>query len=114
PRCLMQVWVRRRRLELESAGLAAGIRIDRLVGVDIRRLIAADDRARRLGIHERLQWRQRLLQASPAVIDGFGVRALEPAFAIRYRAPSGARLRSEERRVGNGWRPGWAADQANK
>jgi hypothetical protein len=49
----IQVRVRRPGITINATVLAAAIRIDRLVERNVRRLIATDDRARRLGQNRR-------------------------------------------------------------
>ena len=79
---------------VDAAMLAAAIRIDRLVEGNVRRVVARDDRARRLRLHDRRERRQLLIEIAPAVVDFFGARRLEAPGGIRHRAAPAARARS--------------------
>ncbi len=81
PRREVEIRVRRPRVAVDAAVLAALVRIDRLRERDVRRIVAADDRARRLDPHDRLQ-RRRLVVA---------VRRRRPARPSRRRPARAAR-----------------------
>jgi hypothetical protein len=73
--------------------LAAAIRVDRAVKPDIRRVVAGDDRARRVDVEPRLHPRRLVvLDMAPAVVEGDPLHALEAACVIARGAASLARL----------------------
>ena len=82
----IQIPVRRPRVAVDAAVLAAAVRIDRLLEMDVRRIVAADDRARALLGHDGIRPRRRLVLAIPAVVLARARDRLEAAFAIRRRA----------------------------
>src|SRR5690606_17395782 len=57
----IDVRVARTRVAIDAAVLAAAVRVDRLRDGQVRRVVAAYVRARRLGLHVRLERRQRLV-----------------------------------------------------
>ena len=80
-------------IAVDAAVLAAAIRVDRAVKPDIRRVVAGDDRARRidgeLGFEPR---RLVVLGMLPAVVEGDPFLALEAACLVARGAASLARL----------------------
>ena len=78
-----EIGVARPGIAIDAAVLAAAIRVDRAVKPDIRRVVAGDDRARRidaeLGFEPR---RLALLGMLPAVVEGDPFLALEAAVSL--------------------------------
>src|SRR5690606_7022597 len=87
----IDVRVARTRVAIDAAVLAAAVRVDRLRHRQLRRVVAAYDRARRLGLHDRLERRQRLIERAPAVVVARPGAGREAAFEIQRRAAPFAR-----------------------
>src|SRR3984957_15162084 len=88
--------MRRPRETVDTAVLAAAIRIDRAVEGNVRRIVAGDDLARRIRRHRGLERRQ-FLKALPAVVEGNPRQRLIAARRIRQAAAAAAALAVDQR-----------------
>src|SRR5690606_16511006 len=70
----------------------SAVRVDRLRERQIRRVVAADDRAGGLRLHDGLERRERLLEHAPAVVLARVLERREAAREIQRGAPTLARL----------------------
>ena len=95
PRRQPQIRVRRPRIAIDAAMLAAAIRIDRLRKRQVGRFVACDYRAAGVGCDMRAQRGQRFVGFPvPTIVDAQGRARLEPACRIRYRpAPLARQIR---------------------
>src|SRR5438067_10230665 len=82
----------RPRIAVDAAMLAAAIRVDRAVEADIGRVVAGDDRPRRVDRQNCRQPRRLFLQRAPAIIECDPLLALEAAGFVASGAASLARL----------------------
>ncbi len=90
----IEIGVRRPRVAIDAAVLAALVGIDRLRERDVRRIVAADDRARGLDPHDGLQRRRggfvigRRTRDFPAILDRLPLLAAEAIRRVERRAPA--------------------------
>src|SRR6185312_1864457 len=86
-----EIGVRRPRETVDAAVLAAAIGIDRPVEADVGTVVAGDDLARRVRLHDRLERRQ-IVERAPAVVEGDARVRLEAPHGVRLRAAAAAAL----------------------
>ena len=81
----------RPRVAIDAAVLAAAVRIDRAVEADIRRVVAGDDRPRRIHGQGRGQRRRLFVGRAPAVVERDAPFGFEASAIVARRAASLAR-----------------------
>ena len=78
--------MRRPRVAINAAVLAAAIRIDALIETDIGRIVSADDVPRAFVRDVRFDRRCGFIVRRPAVVEDFAALRFETSFAVRRRA----------------------------
>ena len=77
----------RARVAVNATVLTTAIGVNGLLEGDVRRIVARDNRARRIHAHGRARDGRLRIEAAPAVVNGLMPVGFKPAVGIRERTP---------------------------